>query len=693
MFQPFRNATILILLFACAVSAGEYTWPTDASTVITSSFGEYRPNHIHGGVDVKTWGHEGYQALAIDSGSVVKVSVSPYGYGRRVHFRTRDHWIAVYAHLSRFSPVLEKIIREEQKRQGRYEVEKDLEPGQLILKKGEPVGYTGSTGANTPHLHFEIRDPDDRLINPFVLGYRIQDSQIPVLQALSATPLCYGSHVDGDFTTKPFALRKTARGKYTLDRVFTCWGDVGLALSSFDMAEGSPNTFAVYRVSLFVDECPVFTAEYNRFPIQQIGEIDMERDYRLIRRGMGLFQKLYIEEGNTLPFYIPDMQGAGFLCSMDDGGALQTARAEPGRIRLKRGDHTLRITASDYAGNTAEATGTFRMVPLSETVGTVLFPGHGWSGGVPGKIRVPNLVIEKHFLDAFLAVRLRFDTPLSEIPRMSVWMNGFLHALVPLVPRSTKEFIGEIPLDRGVDGTMVTDVRFLCEGGQEKTVTDTARVLRVTPGSGGTLVSADGLCRVVFPAGSVYKAVWAWIEIEKDAVNASNGLGKLYSIAPADFPLKKSIQVFLNTSSMRVSQDKIAVFMKPHSNMVFIGNERKDGTVSAWLGSLVPFTAIADTVPPVLFSVRPGAGVRVAEKKPRIAIRFNDKGSGVYGEENYSVKLDSVNLIMEFDPRSSTAFSVPDDPLAPGKHILEIAVRDRLGNVTKSEKTFFVDPR
>ncbi len=692
MFRSLRSFPILILFFACAVSAGEYAWPTDASTIITSSFGEYRSDHIHGGVDIKTWGHEGYQALAIDSGSVVKISVSPYGYGRMVHFLTRDRWIAVYAHLSRFSPALEKIIRDEQRRLGRFEVEKNLEPGRIVLKKGDPVGYTGSTGASTPHLHFELRDPDGRLFNPFVLGYRIQDTQIPVLRALSVTPLCYGSHVDGDFTTKPMVLRKVARGKYKLDRVFTCWGDVGLALSSFDMADGCPNTFAVYRVNLFVDERLVFTAEYNRFPIRQIGEIDMERDCRLIRNGIGLFQKLYIETGNTLPFYIPDVKEAGFLRSVDDS-AFETTVAKQGSIYLKRGDHTLRIAASDYAGNMAEATGTFRMAPLSETTGKVQFPGSGWSGGIPGKIRVPNLEVEKRFLDTFVRIRLRFDTPLSEIPRMSIWVNGLMHALVPLIPLSAKEFVGQMPLDRDVNGTMVTDVRFISEGGREKTMTDTADVFQVTPEQGGALVSGDGVCKVVFPAGSVYKPVWAWIKTEKDVMNASNGLGKLYSVAPADFPLKEKIQVFLNASSMHFPQEKIGVFMKRYSRMVFMGNGRKGGAVTAWMRSFAPITALADTVAPVLFSVRPGSGVHVADKKPRLAIRFNDGLSGVYGEANYSVKLDSVSLIMEFDPKSSTAFTVPDDPISPGKHVLHIAVRDQLGNVTTAQKSFFLDPR
>ncbi|HEX9935051.1 MAG TPA: M23 family metallopeptidase, partial [bacterium] len=310
---------------------------------MTSSFGEYRYNHLHGGIDIKTWGQIGYKALAIDSGSVVRVEVSPYGYGRAVYFHTQDDLIALYAHLSRFAPVLEAKVKAEQRRLGRFAVGLAFPPGQMVFKKGETVAYTGSTGATIPHLHFELRDLQNRLINPLVLGYKVPDRLTPTLVCVSISPLGYGSHVDGDFQPKRVFLIRTGRGKYRLKQTVSCWGDVGIGLSSYDLAEGCPNRLGLYRVKLFVDDVHVFTVENERFFLERIRDIGVGMECRLMRRGLGIFQKLYKEYENALSFYTPDLPGAGMLCSEDEDGAVLKLSA----VILKKGMHTLRIEASD----------------------------------------------------------------------------------------------------------------------------------------------------------------------------------------------------------------------------------------------------------------------------------------------------------------------------------------------------------
>jgi hypothetical protein len=265
--------------------------------------------------------------------------------------------------------------------------------------------------------------------------------------------------------------------------------------------------------------------------------------------------------------------------------------------------------------------------------------------------------------------------------------------MVSLVPKSSREFIGHLPLSPSLNGKMVTEVHFLSEAGAEKSMTDTAHVFYISPESGGEMVSSDGLCRVVFPPGSVFKPVCGWIRTDQDPANSSIGLGKIYSIYPDDFPLKGNVQAFINTASMKLPQNKIGVFMKRYGAFVFLGAERKWGKCSAWLRSLVHFTALADTVPPVVYSVRPGSGVHLRGKKQGIAVRFYDRLSGVSGEENYTVLLDSTRLVMEFNPKGSTAFPIQEEPLPFGKHNLDIVIKDRIGNATTLRKTFFVDLR
>ncbi|HDL17610.1 MAG TPA: hypothetical protein ENH29_00985 [Bacteroidetes bacterium] len=67
------------------LAAQNYLWPTDAGHNLTSSFAEFWSGHFHAGIDIKTWGREGYKVFATRSGYVWKVRISPFGYGRVIY--------------------------------------------------------------------------------------------------------------------------------------------------------------------------------------------------------------------------------------------------------------------------------------------------------------------------------------------------------------------------------------------------------------------------------------------------------------------------------------------------------------------------------------------------------------------------------------------------------------------------------
>ena len=88
-------------------AAQNYLWPTNASTYLASSFCEFRPGHYHSAIDIKTWVQEGYKCYAIADGEIIRLRVSPFGYGKVLYLRLKDGNTAVYAHLQRFAPDLE----------------------------------------------------------------------------------------------------------------------------------------------------------------------------------------------------------------------------------------------------------------------------------------------------------------------------------------------------------------------------------------------------------------------------------------------------------------------------------------------------------------------------------------------------------------------------------------------------------
>ena len=137
----FRFAVLCGLLLLVPVSplpADTYVWPLDAPPALTSTYAEYRSGRFHAGLDVKTWGKEGYTCLAVADGFVWRVRTSPWGYGKAVYLKLDDGRTAVYAHLSAFTEAIEEVVAAEQDRRGAYSVNLFLPPGKIRVGRGDP---------------------------------------------------------------------------------------------------------------------------------------------------------------------------------------------------------------------------------------------------------------------------------------------------------------------------------------------------------------------------------------------------------------------------------------------------------------------------------------------------------------------------------------------------------------------------
>ena len=144
---------------------------------LSGAFGEPRGSHFHAGWDLTTGEQEGAPVYAIDSGSVYRLRISPYGYGRAVYLRHPDGTFSVYAHLYKFAPELEAYIQSYLQRHQRNTADLYLPDGKLIVRKGQLIGFSGTSGSSTgPHLHFEVRSPDEAPVRPSLKGFQIKDT-------------------------------------------------------------------------------------------------------------------------------------------------------------------------------------------------------------------------------------------------------------------------------------------------------------------------------------------------------------------------------------------------------------------------------------------------------------------------------------------------------------------------------------
>lgn len=696
----FFGLLISLWFSICTVLAQEYCWPTDASQLMTSSFGEYRSGHFHAGMDIKTWGLEGYKVFAIGGGSVIRVRVSPYGYGRAVYLLLDNGITVVYAHLSRFSDRLESFTKEEQKRKERFAVEKVFKPGFLQVEKGDLVGYTGSSGNGAPHLHFEVRDTLNRPFNPLFLGFPFKDTILPTLEAVAATPLFYGSHIDGDYQPKVFPLHRVQRGIYILDGVIRGWGKIGLSLSAYDRANGAANKFAPYLIRLFVDGEVVFTNRYDSLSFSRTGQVELDRDYRLNNWGMGLFQRLFRDIGNELTLYEPAEKEAGMLsCWEGEERRVETDEFFPegleeteGSVAVGPGRHGFRIEATDFFGNSSEVTGVFEMIPLPNILKETVTHMFKLEEGSPIEGGVPNVEVEKYFFDETIRFCIRSYQPLPMIPTLVMEINSWDHTLVPLHPKNELEFVGWIPWKQRGDASMMMEVRYVLPSGLEGVIRDTLQVFEITPDRGGSIVSPDGLCRVIFPRQSVYRTILGSCR-PMFSSHTGGAMDWEYNFVPQDVPLKGRVNVLMNIPSWKGEKEKLGVYVsKENGGWAYVGNTWKDGAISAWTGSLNRFTVLEDTVAPNIFFIQPGPDSHIRDRTPRITVGFKDTLSGIYGEENYRIRLDNTRLIVEYDPMQDLGFHRIEEPLAPGRHTIELMIRDIAGNTAVRRSAFFIDP-
>jgi hypothetical protein len=168
--------------------------PLDPPLRLAGTFGEYRPGHFHAGLDLSTGEQVGRPVYAALDGYVVRVRASGIGYGRSIYVQAPDGRMLVYGHLDAFDAPLAGYVAAAQDSSGEYE--QDLwpappapdAPARFPVRAGQRLGWSGRSGTDAPHLHFEIRR-GDVAYNPLLAGVTVEDTAAPVFQRVALAPV------------------------------------------------------------------------------------------------------------------------------------------------------------------------------------------------------------------------------------------------------------------------------------------------------------------------------------------------------------------------------------------------------------------------------------------------------------------------------------------------------------------------
>jgi hypothetical protein len=374
--------TLIVSLLLAAISYGS---PVNYPIELAGNFAEPRPNHVHGGCDVKTGQIEGKAIHSIGDGYISRVTVGLSGFGNAVYVHHPEGYTSVYCHLKAFSPRIKAMMRREQYRQKTSNGSFRFRPAEIPVAKGEFIAYSGNTGSSqAPHLHLEIHDNKTwNMHDPLsFIGNNVTDHTEPQAHGFMACPALGEGSFGGGSSNQVFGF-----GSHELRTHFTAWGKVGFAIWANDYMGATYNFYGIRKTQLLVDGKLAFESDVNNIPVKSNLQVNYWGDYQHYIHSNVWYLRSYLLPGVNLPIF-------------------KTNRLRGYVDFNQERDYHLEYIVSDYAGNAAhyKFTVTGRRSPFAKAVSFDPKYTLYWNKKNTYKVSGAQLVVDKHLLAENVAV-------------------------------------------------------------------------------------------------------------------------------------------------------------------------------------------------------------------------------------------------------------------------------------------------
>ncbi|PCJ63943.1 MAG: hypothetical protein COA58_15035 [Bacteroidetes bacterium] len=322
--------------------------PFDSAIYVSGTFCELRGNHFHGGLDIRTGGHEGWPVLASADGYVERIKVSTSGYGRVIYIRHSNGYTTVYGHLQKFKGELANYVKEAQYKQRKFEIELYPKAGSIKVKKGQNFAVSGNTGGSGgPHLHFEIRNSKGQSTNPLLHGLVVKDNMKPEIKRIVVYSKDKESlYANGDYPYSTFSRwSEYLKNTRTLNLMP---GTYSFGLYTDDYFTDRKNILGINYCWLTANGRLLYQYQIEKFSFNQGRYIYTHTDPYLKWKEKKTYFRLFKEKFNPLPYYKQNQNG---------------------EIHLKDGDSVqMKLYIQDYAGLTDSVS----WIVVGESQGKVL---------------------------------------------------------------------------------------------------------------------------------------------------------------------------------------------------------------------------------------------------------------------------------------------------------------------------------
>ncbi|HEX8059416.1 MAG TPA: hypothetical protein VF473_00705, partial [Cyclobacteriaceae bacterium] len=367
----------------------------------------------------------------------------------------------------------------------------------------------------------------------------------------------------------------------------------------------------------FANSQKVFTQKIDKINFADTRNILALMDFRTMETRGYRFNKLYVDDGNPLPYY----KGT----SMKHG------------IEVKGEDVDVEIRMTDYHGNRSSAFVKLKSAPISrntEFTESIIRP------------------LTTELTGSVLSLNVNMCEPADESSlsgAVQVYSNGKMQAVSPSYSaRARNVFL--IDLNKNQPDSVVT-----CSGTWVSNFRD-----RVPSGVPyryyGNLIDVD------FPSSSLYDTLFLTTTYDSTARES-------FTIGSRLTPLRRSVNIQLKPQRQYDQTKTLGVYRLDGNGYTYMNSNWKNGKVNFNSLALGQFTIMYDTIPPTVRAVSINNSVA--------RLRIRDDLSGI---SYFEASINGQWLLMTYDYKTGMLYSERMDRAIPLKGDFEFKVVDNAGN-------------
>ncbi len=623
------------ILFVSSTPSDEdyYIFPINPGqrNYLSGNFCELRSSHLHAGLDIKVGGVVGAPVHAAAAGYISRIKISWGSYGNALYLQHPNGTTTVYAHLDEYSEEIARYVREAQYKSKSFDIELFPDKEDLTVKRGEIIGKAGNSGSSGgPHLHFEIRDGNQVPLDPLQYNFsEIVDNTAPYVRKVALVTLDKDSRINGQFGRFEFPVRSDGN-RYEVSENINVHGKIGVEIAAYDRADGVRNVYGVTSTEMMFDGEPQFSYLTDKLAFSYAKDIHVFTNYEERYRQDRTFYRLYVADGNDLPFYKTD-KNKGKLLIKDD---------KQHQVDIKLIDHyknssSLRISMK---GSKPEAERNFKVQYFGK-------PYNNKNYHIRGNVLQLYVPVEKdpegvyqRKLAKFYADRRDFEAPPAYIVNnVAVYLWDLREGTPDSVDLCGK--IEKLPIK-----------------------------MKVPAYNAFSFYQPE--MDIFFPKSALFDTLYLTTGYQ---VTANR---EVFMIHEDNTPLRSSINVKLKPRMMPSGpKQKIHVYKLSNSgDLGYEGGEWNGNVISFNTRSFGDYILAADTIPPV---VKP---VNVSARQ--LKFKIEDKMSGI---KSYDVYVNDKWVLMKYDYKWDVIWSDSQDDKAVLSGNYKLIVKDNVGNETVLE--------